>query len=200
MDWWTLVFAAVAAGASALAVAWGWSDRPQYGWHIRREETATVTPHRRQKLTFVVRAVGTAVVHNAEVRVAGAVHAESQTNVFRGQMSVGSEPIVVDIWPARKPGSQTYVEIIWTRLRPYREYGLRVNAQSMKWEKWQWYWHTIRLARRPGGGWWTTRPARLDGDWVPDLLKPRAEIPLTDATRETSPAGDGGRGDEIPPA
>jgi hypothetical protein len=177
MDWWTVVFAAVAAIAAILAAAWGWTDRPQLGWHIHKE-ARDGTPPRKPKMTFAVRAVGTAVAHNVEVRVAGALHCESRkTGMFQPQMGAGSEPIVVAVWLSGNPGSQAYVEIIWTRLRPYREKGQRVEVHSMNWEVWQWRWSSIRLCPRPGGGRWTKRLVRTSGNWVPARRKPRAEIP-----------------------
>lgn len=199
MDWWTLIFAAVAAIAAILAATWGWTDRPQHGWHIRRE-IEEGTPTRKPRVTFTVRAVGTAVVHNVEVRVAGALHCESSTGLFQPQMGTGSDPIIVAARLSGKPESQTHVEIIWTRLRPYREYAQRVEARSLKWETWRWRWSSIRLRARPNGGWWTTRLVRTSGAWVPDRRKPRVEIPLTGKPKESPLADDGCQQDETPPS
>jgi hypothetical protein len=177
VDWWTRVFAAVAAIAAIFAAAWAWTDRPQPGWHIHME-AKDGTPFRKPIMTFAVRAVGTAVAQNVEVRVAGALHCESRkTGVFQPQMGAGSEPFVVDVWLSGNPGSQAYVEIIWTRLRPYLEKGQRVEVHSMNWEVWQWRWSSIRICPRPGSGRWTKRLVRTSGNWVPARRKPRAEIP-----------------------
>ena len=187
MDWWTLAFAAVAAIAAALAAAWSWTDRPQHGWHIHGE-TEDDAPNQKPKMTFAVRAVGTAVAHNVEVRVAGVLHGASpETGVFQPQMGVGSEPIVVEVRLSEKPGARAYVEIIWTRLRPSREYGRRVEIASMGWEEWKWRWSSARLLPRPGGGPWTKRFVRTSGDWVPARRKPRAEIPIA-ARSSTRPS------------
>ena len=131
-----------------------------HGWHIYRE-TEDETPNQKPKMTFTVRAVGTAVVHSVQVRVAGARNFKPQsTSLFQPYMGAGSEPIVVAVrlWttkPEPESESEACVEIIWTRLRPYREYGRRVKARSMDWEERRR--GSIRLRPRPDGGWWTRR-------------------------------------------
>lgn len=197
VDWSTLVFAAVAAVAAVLAAAWGWSDRPQHGWYIHRE-TDHGTEFRKAKMTFTVRAVGTAVAHNVEVRVVGARYSTS-VRVSQPQMGVGSESIVIEVWLPEQPQPPAYIEIVWARLRPYQEYGQRVDARSMAWEQWRWHWRSICLRRRPGRSCWTTRLVRTSGGWRPDRGLPRASIPLTVKERDSSPAGDGSGGDESPP-
>lgn len=186
MDWWTLVFAAIAAVASTVVARWGWVDRPQHGWNIRRthdpgvdEQTEAGATYKRPKMTFTVRAVGTAVVHNVEVRAPGSLRCapKSDSTMFQASMGVGSEPIVFDVWFSEKAESKVYIEIIWTRLRPYRAYGERVEVESLAWEEWRWHWGRVCLRRRPGGKWWTARPVRTSGGWVPMGGRARAEIP-----------------------
>ncbi|MEV0535495.1 hypothetical protein [Kitasatospora sp. NPDC050463] len=191
MDWWTLAFAAVAAAAALAAARWGWLDRPQHGWNIRRtrepeldertEGTEGSETYRKQKTTFAVRAVGTAVAHNVEVRVAGALTYKSKagSRMYQPSMGAGSRPIVFDVWLSDTTDSKLYIEILWTQLRPYRQLGERIEAESLAWEKWRWNWNCICLRRRSGGGWWTARPVRTSGRWVPTRRRARAEIPVT---------------------
>src|SRR5690606_34416354 len=140
---------------------------------------ASGTPRNRGQLTFTVRAVGTAVVHNVEVRAPGSLRCapKSDSTMFQASMGVGSEPIVFDVWFSEKAESKVYIEIIWTRLRPYRAYGERVEVESLAWEEWRWHWGRVCLRRRPGGKWWTARPVRTSGGWVPMGGRARAEIP-----------------------
>ncbi|MEV3993618.1 hypothetical protein AB0J57_32450 [Streptomyces sp. NPDC049837] len=143
------------------------------------EQTEKGATYKRLKMTFAVRAVGTAVVHNVEVRVPGTlgVQPEPDSTMFQAYMGAGSEPIVFDVWLPDKTESKVYVEIFWTRLRPYRECGERVEVESLDWQEWRWNWRCVCLRRTPGGKWWTTRPVRTSGDWVPMGGRERAEIP-----------------------
>ncbi|WP_434593594.1 hypothetical protein [Streptomyces sp. A5-4] len=173
--------AVIAAVASTAVARWGWIDRPQHGWNVRRtadshedvpKSEAGKTTYKRPRTTFTVRAVGTAVVHNVEVRVHGAPVGSGR--LYQATMSAGSEPIVFDAYLPKSEDSKVYIEIVWTRLRPYRAFGQRFEARSLEWQNWQWNWTSIRFKVN---GKWTAFPARTTGDWVSRNTRPRVEIP-----------------------
>ena len=190
MDLTTLIASIAAAIAAIIVARWEWFDRPQHGWNVRMEreyfsESTTAegaTVYRRPRATFSVQAVGTAVVHNVKVRTPGVLYvtrpgsdetpgrAEERRSLYQATMSAGSKPIEFDIF-FRDTG-KTYVEITWTRLRPYQRLGERVDARALAegenptWEHWRWDWLSLRPGFQAGGRWWMVWPVRTKGRWV----------------------------------
>ncbi|WP_449337124.1 hypothetical protein [Streptomyces griseus] len=203
MELWTLILAGLAALASLAVARWEWFDRPQHGWNVHvssdqgTDETLPTGKkiYRRKRATFSVYAVGTAVVHTVRVTAPGALHvgkpeegedareAAERRSLYRPAMSVGSKPIefIVFFHETKK----AYIEITWIKLRPYRMFGERVDAQALAdgelpaWERWQWNWRSLRPRCCAGGQWWMIWPVRTQGRWVSAEEHPRIEIPET---------------------
>ncbi|GAA2118417.1 hypothetical protein [Streptomyces synnematoformans] len=212
MNWWTLIFAAVAAVASAAVARWEWFDRPQHAWWIRRNRERidvvqqpgkatfrAVDFNDRHRATFLVHAIGTAIVHNVSIDVVGGKVLGSPELERIGGMTQGSEPFEFDVLVPPTSEGDAWVEIRWLLPRPLRVFGQRIHVRTGELQRWRWQWRSLRLRKRRSEPWWMMRPVRTTGVWVKHDQSPLARIPGTDLRSGEPPAvGSGARRRMLP--
>lgn len=180
MDGWTLFLAAVAAVSGVALLAWEWIDRPRLSWAIRERRplaTHDGSPARLAKVALEIFADGSGVAHGVHVAAVGC-SAEPpgaldqwDDDLSAMQMTSSSPPIHVMVSLPDDDGPVA-LEIHWTKMRPHRAMGFRVDLAGYQTFNWRWHWTSLRWRER--------RLVRLRGRWVPSKSHLRHSIPKTD--------------------
>lgn len=178
VDWATLILAGIAAAGAIAAVpvaVWAWIDRPRYGWHFHTTRdgvqavpiaggTALMINDRTRahKVQILVYAVGTATVINVSLRFVGCQPIGSDNDLLSPRIERGAEPLRATVVVPAVESGDAWAEVVWERIRPHRQFGIRINLRTEEVQSWRWSWlptptwqrtRRLRLRFERGGRW-----------------------------------------------